>query len=434
MKRHVLLLLPLAVVLSAGAASAPAFDLSSPQKAMTAFCDAIDAEDLSALRAIFIATTKPSQACADDYAQSMVSLHRFHRVMAKYFPGQNPPATDAGSAASMQALRAEIAKMTFTLRGNRATATSDSVSLPGMLVFNGQRWQFNLDRLENVENYLNEKSGTGLAMQRLMARGAPVLDAIAADIESGKLKTYDEVTQAVTQRASGISDQMEKEFRDQRAAAELELSTPEKAMAVFLNAVEAENYQAVRDTLKADSSALDFGSDYARLLVSCHRFHRLMAKKFPASKKPLLLDLASPAWLKNLRDQLAHTTFQITGDQAAPTPGDSPLPTIKLLHVRDKIWRLDFDRLPRFADCPPDLSTRMQNALRNDTPIDTTPEPPRLLARYTDAIDALADDIDSEYLTTVDQVAKAFEDRVAPIQAQVEKALADLQAKQKATP
>ncbi len=390
---------------SAASATVPAPDRSTPVKSLIAMIDAAQAEDYATVRATYSATTKPAIAAADDMAHTLVSLHRFTRVMDKHFPGQKALVSDMGSDLNLQQSHAELAKITFTIQGNHATASREF--LGGDFVFDGHIWQINYDCTDNIENYLNEKAGTGMATMRLIARTAPELDAIAADIESGKLKTYDEVAKIVRERTSKLSTQMEKEFTDLQAAAALDLSTPEKTMAAYLKALETENRFALRATLAATTKpGAAWADDCALLIVSNHRFHRVLDKKFPDHKQSVILEMAGTAQMTKMRDGIAKMTFTINGNHA--TASDDALGMTLIL--TGKTWQLDFDNLRGYEKYPQnnggDTAAMMY-----------------MLARYVPAWEAVADDIEAGKLADIDAVKQALEERCAPIQERVEKEL-----------
>ena len=218
MRRGSPAILAFTLVLSACAGTAA--DRSTPAKSLAVMIDAAQAEDYATVRATYHATSKPAMAAADDLAAMSVSLHRYHRVMTKYFPDQKPLIDDQNIDQRLTEMRTQLAKITFTIQGHHATASEPFLGTD--FVFDGHIWKIDVDRMENVENYLNDKAGTGMAMGRFTAHLARAADTVAIDVESGKIKTYEEAAKVLNERMS----KAEREFHGMGAAATASASAP----------------------------------------------------------------------------------------------------------------------------------------------------------------------------------------------------------------
>ena len=203
-----------AATTKAAAAARAAADLSTPGKALGALMDGIEAEDRGAVRAVFAATTKTGTALADDMALLWVTNHRFHRILKKHFPDNKEGIFwEFWTEENVQKFRAELATMTFTIKGDTATPSVHGETID-TLVKNGSSWQLDYDHLPHFEKYPRNPGygGDTPAMMYLLARYSPALEAVAADIEAGKLKTIEEVKKSFEGRCYPILEEVEKEL------------------------------------------------------------------------------------------------------------------------------------------------------------------------------------------------------------------------------
>jgi len=191
---------------------------NTPAKAVAAFYDAIEAEDAAAVRALLHATKKPYDAFADEYALLLATSHRYWRVMDKRFPGKadGDRWTDAPT---MHRLREALARSTITINGDHANIMP-ARDTPSLLVVEdhrnelirvGGRWKINVDDIEYLANYPQNlaNQGDSAAVLHMMSRVSQGLNPILADIEAGKLATWEEVETSMQDRMRAIL----KEFR-----------------------------------------------------------------------------------------------------------------------------------------------------------------------------------------------------------------------------
>ncbi len=176
-------------------------NLSTPREASAAFYDAIEAEDMTAVRATLAATKKPYTALADDLALILVTDHRRCRILGQRFPGKDLGDRWADQAA-VEISRAALGETKFVVDANHAkvrfpetlgrrrvqTLTQD------MVLVNGQ-WKWQLDDLSDYGDYPQNppNRGDSVALTYLAARTSAALDDILRDVESGKLATWEQM-------------------------------------------------------------------------------------------------------------------------------------------------------------------------------------------------------------------------------------------------
>jgi hypothetical protein len=175
--------------------------LTTPQQAAVALYNAIEAEDVAAVRATLAATKKPYTLLADDVALILVTDHRRCRILGQRFPGKDLGDRWADQAA-VEISRAALGETTFVVDANHAkvrfpetlgrrrvqTLTQEMVRV------NGQ-WKWQLDDLPDYENYPRNlpNRGDSVALTYLAARTSAALDDILRDVESGKLATWEQM-------------------------------------------------------------------------------------------------------------------------------------------------------------------------------------------------------------------------------------------------
>lgn len=192
-------------------------DLSTPAKLLEAQLNAIEAEDVAALRATMHASKQPYIRVADDFAVLFTTNHRFHRIVGKKFPGNL--LWDWYSEKALQKQREALTKTTFEIADNKATIVIDGKQQTGpgqiTLIKIGNEWKFNFDDQHPYERYpLNPREGGGdtAAMMYLLVRYSPALDAVAKDVENGKLTTLEDVKKSMEERMSPILKAVEDEL------------------------------------------------------------------------------------------------------------------------------------------------------------------------------------------------------------------------------
>lgn len=194
-------------------------DLSTPQKALAAFYDEVEAEDFAATRAILTATTKTGVALADDYALLYTTTHRSYRVLSQKLPDYKPFFWERGSIDQVvKGLREQIAELNFTIDGDHAAAARPGGPTQMAFLRNGKTWQIDFDHVPGFESYpLNGKAGDTPAMTYLLARYCPALEAVTTDVCAGKITTTEQAKAALEKLTNPIQARVEKELSDLQA-------------------------------------------------------------------------------------------------------------------------------------------------------------------------------------------------------------------------
>ncbi len=175
--------------------------LTTPQQAAAALYNAIEAEDVAAVRATLVATKKPYTRLADDLALILVTDHRRCRIISQRFPGKYLGDRWADQAA-VELSRTALGETKFVVDGNHAkvgfpetlgrrrvqTLTEDMVRV------NGQ-WKWQIDDLPDYGDYPRNlpTRGDTVALTYLAARGCAAMDELLREVESGKLATWEQV-------------------------------------------------------------------------------------------------------------------------------------------------------------------------------------------------------------------------------------------------
>jgi hypothetical protein len=199
---------------------------SSPKDGLLAYYDALAAGDAAAVRGCLY--VKPAHArFADDMAELWAVDAHFHHVINSHFPGQDKGLfwewfTDdqldearrlLPEAALMR--NGEHATIQGSPQGDRGT---QRLGHQKSVLFNdGGRWKIDFEVTPDIDNY-PPKVGTdavGPGMMYLLHNACPNLLSIAADVESGKLKTIQEVKDAIEQRSLGNEEQAWKKLAEE---------------------------------------------------------------------------------------------------------------------------------------------------------------------------------------------------------------------------
>jgi len=203
--RRIILALALASV-TAGAlgqtapttTTAPAFtpDLSSPRAAAKSLAHAVALSDLNALRQVIHATDDPHRHLADAYAAVIISGQRLAAAMELQF-GAGAGSTDRGLPTDEELDAIDAAAL-------RVSGNSATIKLPGrgdkpLALQRDETGQWHVDLLAfaNV-------SDTDPASQCLMQLNlASELNALAAEISTGRYRTAADARAAVQDRVHG---------------------------------------------------------------------------------------------------------------------------------------------------------------------------------------------------------------------------------------
>jgi len=183
---------------------------------LLAFHDAVASGNAAAIRACM--HFLPAHArLGDDLAEIYATATYFHRIIEAHFPGQ-----DKGLVLSSFTLtddmradaRRRVAQATVTVSGNHATLTFPPSTAPGtdpadqekIAFYNDAgrwKWDWGSEPSPGTRQPASDyppKWGDGNtegAMIYLCREGCPEIRRIADDVDSGKLKTYEEVEKAV---------------------------------------------------------------------------------------------------------------------------------------------------------------------------------------------------------------------------------------------
>lgn len=210
----VLLLLPTTAVRAQAPATQP--DLSTPQKTFTAIYDAIESENAAALRALISANGKSARAYADDFVLIMIANHRLHRVLSKKLPAYDPFFWEWASDKKLKSYREDLPRMTIKIEQNRATVSPGTNPFAGSMVLVDKSWKPDFDNLPGFENY--PLGDVTPPMMYLVARYSPAIQAIADEVEAGKITTMDQAKKELDLRTGPIQEKVQKELSDLQGA------------------------------------------------------------------------------------------------------------------------------------------------------------------------------------------------------------------------
>ena len=179
-------------------------DLSTPEKTLTAFLDAVAADDPVALRQTIHASTPNAQKFADDFCLFTVTMNRYVAAARQRFPRELADHTLAAASALTQTRQA-LRHARITITGNRATLAlgppPENVPFYGLfttLIRTDHRWQLDADPTPNLDRYPFADE-----VQYIVHNGAacaPAYESIIADLRAGRFQTYAEHVAALSQR------------------------------------------------------------------------------------------------------------------------------------------------------------------------------------------------------------------------------------------
>ncbi len=189
---------------------------------MRAYLDAFEAGDAPALRQCMFILPQHTRV-ADDTAAYMGAAVHLRRVIDTHFPGKDPGIDLSGADASIvPEIRAHLLNAKVTVQNNKAVIAgkpyqdgvpSSRANVDWHLRLDHGRWKVDSEEpqsedhaklLDQYPDHVGESHSESLAYLWIFHEITPGLQKIAADVETGRIKTIEEVqtqTQALVSAA-----------------------------------------------------------------------------------------------------------------------------------------------------------------------------------------------------------------------------------------
>jgi hypothetical protein len=181
----------------------------------------------------------------------------------------------------------------------------------------------------------------------------------------------------------------------------VDLSTPEKTFAVYLQAIESYDETGAEELFSArGKGAATLRDDLVEAIFSTRHFSRVMWAWFPQNRELIVEDLGDEEHVNRLREWLKTVKITVDGDRATvsgETTAQSAAQTGMGFLVRQKEqWRFDLDRVPGIDKYPSETSAAMLH----------------LAAVMGPHLRAVARDVEMGRLKTVSEVKQALAARM----------------------
>jgi hypothetical protein len=207
-----------------GLAKPQTLDQSTPKAGLLAYYEAVASGDPACVRQCMYFT--PAHArFAEDQAELAAVSARFHHVISAHFPGHDHDLFwETYTDSALDEARRGLPQATLTVHGDHAIikgipakrgVTWQLANMECQLRNDRGHWKIDGEATPNIDNY-PPKMGTDdvvMGMMYYLHDSCPILRLITADVEAGRLKSIEQVKQAMKERSEGL----EQKSRDKLA-------------------------------------------------------------------------------------------------------------------------------------------------------------------------------------------------------------------------